>query len=258
LTLYLGYHAKTSFIVSLGLIEVGEFAFVLARVGLSETVITSDVYGMILSVALLSILIMPPLFLAAPVLYLRLKNYSKTKLPPLYTRFFARYEHHDLLEELPYKDHVVLCGYGRVGKYVGRALDMAGIPYVVVEYNQQKARELKDKGIKVVYGDPADIDILDYAQVDKARAVVVAIPDLHTQRMVVENSLHLNKDVKIYCRTHHEEHQAILKDLGVTSIIQPEFEASLSVTDKILSLFGKKPKDISGKITRLKIEHGLG
>ena len=99
---------------------------------------------------------------------------------------------------------------------------------------------------------------MDYAQVDKARAVVIAIPDLHTQQQVIANSLKLNQDILIYCRSHHEEHQKHLKNLGVTAIVQPEFEAALSITDKILRVFGTKPKDIEGKILRLKIEHGLG
>ena len=178
-------------------------------------------------------------------------------MTPLYTKFFSHYEHDEILEELPYKNHVVLCGYGRVGKYVGRALDMAKIRYVVIEYNHQKAQELKAKGIQVIYGDPADKDILDYAQVDYAKAVVIAIPDLTTQRQVIAHSRELNKDVEIYCRSHHEEHMEHLKTLGATAIIQPEFEASLSITDKILRSFGQKGKDIEGKITRLKIEHGL-
>lgn len=257
LSLYLGVHAKTSFIISIGLIEVGEFAFVLSKVGLDGGAIDETVYGMILSVALLSILVMPPLFLAAPALYTRLKRYTKHKMNPLYIRFFGQYEHKDLLEQLPYKNHVVLCGYGRVGRYVGRALEMEKIPYIVIEYNQHKAESLKAKGLKVVYGDPSDIDILDYAQVDFAKAVVVAIPDFHTQQQVIANSLTLNKDVQIYCRTHHEEDQAQLKSFGVAAVIQPEFEAALSITDKLLKTFGTKPKDIEGKVTRLKIEHGL-
>ncbi len=257
LILYFGYHAKTSFIVSIALVEVGEFAFILARLGLSQGVISQDAYSYILSVALLSILVMPPLLLAAPSIYSKIRVFFKTKFPVVYLQLFSHFEQAYIQEELPYKDHVVLCGYGRVGKYVGRALTMAKIPYVVVEYNHQTLKELKDSGVEVVYGDPSDIDILDYAQVDKARAVVIAIPDLHTQQMVIVNSLKLNKNIKIYCRSHHEEHQKHLKNLGVTSVIQPEFEAALSITDKILTSFGTKQKDIEGKITRLKIEHGL-
>jgi len=258
LTAYLGYHPKTVFTVGLGLIEVGEFAFILARVGLNDKIISQDIYGYILSVALLSILIAPPLFLAAPVLYKKLREVSKTKLAPLYLTFFTPFEYGTTIEQLPFANHVVLCGYGRVGKYIGKALQLSRIPFVVVEYNHHKTSALRAAGLNVVYGDPADYDILDYAQVDKAKALVIAIPDLHTQQEVISNSLKLNQDILIYCRSHHEEHQKHLKNLGVTAVVQPEFEAALSITDKILTRFGANKRDIEMKLTQLKVEHGLG
>lgn len=258
LTLYLGWHARISFIVSLGLINVGEFAFVLAQTGLREQVLPIDTYALIISVALLSIVISPPLFLGAPFFYGRFKNFFKKYLPPVYTLVFSGIEHKDTLEELPFSNHVVLCGYGRVGKYIGRALEMSDIPCIVIEYNYLKRNELKNRGVEVVYGDPSDIDILDYAQVDHAKAVVIAIPDLQTQSMIITNSLSLNKNIKVFCRTHSEDNQAILKAYGATSVIQPEFEASISIADKILKIYGESQDIILGKISRLKIEHGLG
>ncbi|HCS79474.1 TPA: hypothetical protein DIV55_07120 [Patescibacteria group bacterium] len=255
LVLYLGYHAKTSFIVGVGLIEIGEFAFVLARVGLFGQTITTFEYGMIVSVALTSILIMPPLFLATPRIYTLLRESSKKRWPYLYTRLFTSFEHRQMLEELPLRDHVVLCGYGRVGKYVGAALELAKIPYLVVEYNQKKATALKERRIPVVYGDPADIDILDYAQVDKARAVVIAIPDLHTQEQVIVNSQTLKRDIIIYCRSHQDEQQKMLQALGVTEVIQPEYEASVSISRRLLQLFSVTPTEIEKKISQLTLVH---
>jgi CPA2 family monovalent cation:H+ antiporter-2 len=160
--------------------------------------------------------------------------------------------------ELPISNHVVICGYGRVGKYIGRALEMAHIPFLVVDYNHATVTELRSKGISVVYGDPADKDVLDYAQVDFARAVIIAIPDRHTQEMIVSNAQTLNRHIRIICRTHHEEDQHYLKALGVQTIVQPEFEAALSVIERLLPEYGVSPNDLSGKISRLKIEHGLG
>lgn len=253
-----GYHAKTSIVLGVGLIEVGEFAFILGKTGLNAHIIDTTTYGMILSVALISILLMPPLFFATPQLYEAIRDVSKKRFFPLYTRFFRQIEHKDTLPELPFENHVVLCGYGRVGKYVGRALTMADIPFVVIEYNHHTAQKLKKENIEVIYGDPSDVDILDLAQVDKAKAIVIAIPDITTQQAVIVHSLTLNKNISIYCRTHHEDHQQVLKALGVATIIQPEFEASLSITNKILKSFGKGIEEIEGKISRLKIEHGLG
>ncbi|MBI4058359.1 cation:proton antiporter [Candidatus Gottesmanbacteria bacterium] len=258
ITLYQGYHAKTSFLVGTGLIEVGEFAFVLATIGFKDQIISREIYGYILSVALFSILVMPPLYLHTPLLYAKVRDISKKKLKKLYMLFFFQPERGIVQEELPFENHVVLCGYGRVGRYIGRALDMAKIDYIVVEYDHHKASLLRQKHIPVVYGDPADIDILDYAQVDKAKAVVVAIPDTHTQRMIITNSVRLSRDIQILCRTHHEGEQKMLKTLGATAVVQPEFEASISIVNKILPLFGIGDEEREGKITRLKIEHGLG
>jgi CPA2 family monovalent cation:H+ antiporter-2 len=258
LLFYLGFHARTSFFVSMGLINVGEFAFVLARMGLNKNLISQHVFGLIISVALLSILLFPPLFLSTGTIYQNLRDLIKKRWNKLYISVFSGVEYNESLNQILLKDHVVLCGYGRVGKYIGRALEMMQIPYIVIEYNHQKMQELKKNGIQVVYGDPSDRDILDYAQVDFAKAVVIAIPDLHSQSQIITNSLSLNKDIQIFCRTHKEGNQKLLKALGATYIIQPEFEASLSITDKLLKLFGISGEDINGKLIRLKIEHGLG
>ena len=156
-----------------------------------------------------------------------------------------------------FANHVVICGFGRVGKYIGRALEMAGVPFVVIDYNHQIVKILRDKGLNVVYGDPGEMDILDFAQVGKARAIVIAIPDRQTQEMIITNAQSLQPGIKIICRTHHEEDQSKLKALKVETIIQPEFEAALSIIHKLLSEFGVSSEEIDGKISRLKIEHGM-
>jgi CPA2 family monovalent cation:H+ antiporter-2 len=135
---------------------------------------------------------------------------------------------------------------------------MANIPFLVIDYNQHALKILKEQGIMTVYGDPADKDVLDYAQVDLAHSIVIAIPDRHTQEMIIGNSLSLNRRIKIICRTHHEEDQKHLKSLGVHTIIQPEFEAALTIVGRLLADYGVSEEEVSGKMSRLKIEHGVG
>jgi len=108
-----------------------------------------------------------------------------------------------------------------------------------------------------LYGDPADIDVLDYAQVDKAKVVVVAIPDQATQEIVVTNCQTLNPGIKIISRIHQKEAFSRLKTLGVDCLIQPEFEAALSIIHRVLQFFGIDKEEVDGKIKRLKIEHGM-
>ncbi len=252
---FLGHHRKTAFLVALGLLSMSEFGFIIAKEGVVLGALTQSEYVFLVAVAFTTILISAPLFSAQHAVYYWFYHSLGRILPKL---FPTKLELSPNREELTLENHIVICGYGRVGKYIGRALDMAQIPYVVVDYNHTTVADLKAKGIMVVYGDPADKDVLDYAQVDYAKAVIIAIPDRHTQEMIIGNAQTLNKRIKIICRTHHEEDQRRLKSLGVQTIVQPEFEAALAVVNKVLPDFGVSADDLAGKISRLKIEHGLG
>ncbi len=252
---FLGHHRKSSFLVAVGLIPMSEFGFIIASQGLSLHAITQSDYSLIVALTFITILVSAPLTSQGHGLYYWLHHALGKRWPTL---FHTKEELATLKEELPYRDHIVICGYGRVGKYVGRALEMAGIPFVVVDYNNATVRELKEKGIPVVYGDPADKDVLDFAQVGFAKAVIIAIPDRHTQELVIGNAQTLNRHIKIICRTHHEEDQKDLKSLGVDAVVQPEFEAAISIVERLLPSFGVNAEDMAGKISRLKIEHGAG
>lgn len=255
LTRYLGNHRKTAFLVALAITQMSEFGFILAREGVSTGALSNDTYTFLVALTFTTMFIGTAVFAQGNSVYYWFYKTLGKYLPKLFPL------KHDLVhekEELQFSNHIVICGYGRVGKYIGRALEMAKIPYVVVDYNQATVSQLRLKGVQVVYGDPADKDVLDYAQVDYAKAVIIAIPDRHTQELIISNAQTLNRHIKIICRTHHEEDQNYLKSLGVQILVQPEFEAALSVINKLLPEFGVSPDDISGKISRLKIEHGLG
>lgn len=255
LSRFLGYHRKTSFLVAFGLTQMSEFGFIIARVGWTTNMVSEQQYATIVALVFVTIMLSAPLFANGQRLYYFLRKRAKF----LYPDFIPNKVETELFsKDTPLRDHVVICGYGRVGKYIGRALTMSAIPFVVVDYNHTVVKELREKNIPVIYGDPADLDVLDYAEVDFAKAVVIAIPDQHTQEMVIANAQTLNKHIRIICRTHHEADQVRLKTLGVSTIVQPEFEAALAITHKLLAQFGVEEADIDGRISRLKIEHGLG
>ncbi len=252
---FLGYHRKTSFLVAVGLTQMSEFGFIIASQSLALGAIGGEHAIFIVALTFLTILVSTPLMARGHGLYYAFHEWLGKYTP---TIFHTKKELADMKEELPYRDHVVLCGYGRVGKYIGRALELSGLPFVVVDYNSAAVASLKEKGIPVIYGDPADKDVLDFAQVDHAKALIIAIPDRHTQEMVIGHAQTLNRKIKIICRTHHEEDQKHLKSLGVDAVVQPEFEAAISIVERLLPSFGVNEEEIAGKISRLKIEHGAG
>lgn len=249
-----GYHAKVILKTSFGLAQVGEFSFAFVMSSFAEKSLNSSGYSLVISVTLFTMILTPLLFSLAD------KVYSKASVrlvcfPNFYKRFFVGFDKSLPLEEIPFENHVVILGYGRVGKWIGNVLDKEKVPYLVVEYNSEIVRELRLEGKKVVFGDPSDLDTLDFAQVDKARLVVVAIPDPVTQKIAITNCKLLNPKVKLICRSHVEEDLAELKSLGADNIIQPEFEAALSISHRALQGMGFGKEEINEKLREVKSEH---
>ncbi|MBI3577237.1 cation:proton antiporter [Candidatus Gottesmanbacteria bacterium] len=252
---FVGYHRKTAFLVAISLTQMSEFGLVLGKEGVAIGALTSDQSSFLTAITCGSLFLTVPLVNRAHEWYYRLAKSFGSRLPVV---FPTKEEVSVKGEQYPIADHIVLCGYGRVGKYIGRALLMANIPFLVVDYNHGTIMKLQEKGIAAIYGDPAEREVLDFAQVDLARAIIIAIPDRHTQEMVIAHAHSLNRRIKIICRTHFEEDQSHLKSLGVHTVVQPEFEAAIAIVARVLGEFGQSEEAIAGKVSRLKIEHGLG
>lgn len=254
---YFGYHSKVSFLVGIGLVQVGEFAFILVREGLRLGLITEQTYTVVLMVTIFTIVVTPYFFTKGIHWYERLRSFCKMRSIKLYTMFFTTGNQGMNIERLPFKDHVVLVGYGRMGKYIGRALHAMDIPYLVIEINRAIVEKLSGEKIPVLFGDPSDKDILEYAQVDSARAVVITIPDLSGQLSVIVNVRKLKPSILIVSRTQYEADQKVLKGAGADMVIHPEFTASVAVSSKLLALFNHGREEIDKRVARLKIEHGM-
>jgi CPA2 family monovalent cation:H+ antiporter-2 len=108
--------------------------------------------------------------------------------------------------------------------------------------------------VNIIYGDPTDIDILDYAEAEHAVAVVTALPDRFSQETIILNARKLNKNLLIIGRAHRKKDHKRMKDMGVKVVIQPEFEASLSIIKKLLLLKRVPKEDIIQKLHYFKLE----
>lgn len=252
LILWLGYHTKTAFLVGLGLVQAGEFAFILAQVGIAQSLITPYIYSVVLSVTVLTMILTPGIFGIAPKFYLWFKNFTHLHLRRLHAVLFTQFDHRLAQEKLPFKNHVIICGHGRVGKNISQVLEMAGFDYVAVDFNQAVVSNLASEGKNVIYGDPSEREVLEAAGVFEARAVVIAVPDRPSQEMIIQESLRANPKVLIICRSHFEEDREHLLATGAYSVIQPEFEAGVSIARELLSSFGKNKHEIESYLEKIK------
>lgn len=244
LSVIIGYRGKTAIAVSFGLAQVGEFAFVIFSTALTLKLISQSDISIGIGVTLLTLVV-------APILYgMVVPFWRKVK----FINIFKSIEKNVTPVEL-YQNHIIICGYGRVGKWVGRALTDYKIPFVVVEYNQKIVQDLKTQGTPVVYGDPTEPEVLEAVSIRSARAIVIAIPDRIAQETLITYTQSVAPNVKIISRAHLDTDWDKLKILQVDKIVQPEFEASVEIVRSILRGIGKSSEEISNSVKSLRVSH---
>ncbi len=136
------------------------------------------------------------------------------------------------------EDHVVVVGFGVNGRNVTRALASLGVPHVVVDLNGAAIREITGAGGGAVYGDATREAVLAAAGVERARALIVAVPDAAATRQVVAVARRLAPDVTILARTRYVLEVDPLEKLGADQVIPEEFETSIELTARVLRLYG--------------------
>ncbi|MFL6057422.1 MAG: cation:proton antiporter [Rubrobacteraceae bacterium] len=228
-----GYGNIIPFAVGLGLFQVGEFSFVIARVGVEEGAISESSYSIVLSTAVITMSLTPFAMRLAPLLYGRWRE----RFPKEAMSTFN-------LPERGLGDHVVIAGYGRVGSFVARLLARLDQPFVVVDPNPGRADEARDSGYPVVYGDAGAEPVLEAAGVRRARLVIVTVPDPVGARLVVERARSINPNVHVVARTTTVEQLEELGRLGVYEAVHPESEAGLELGRQALSHLGVPAGDI--------------
>jgi CPA2 family monovalent cation:H+ antiporter-2 len=223
LSIIFGYGNVVPLAVGLGLFQVGEFSFVLARVGLSANSISPDLYALTLSTAIITMILTPPISgLTAPLYMLRRRWFKREPLQTIN------------LPRTGLRDHVVIAGAGRVGRYVAQVLQRLNLACVIIELNYRRVEQAKAAGLSIVYGDATQPIVLEAAHVEHARLVLVTIPAVIITRSVVDQVRQLQPNVHIVARAEGIEQMQELHRHGVYEVVQPEFEAGLEITRQAL------------------------
>ncbi|MBI3290553.1 cation:proton antiporter [Candidatus Microgenomates bacterium] len=247
-----GYHPKTAFWAASGLANIGEFSFLVAALAGTIGILTQEELGIAIYVTLLTLLVTPVLFAWRHVLWIKSKPLFEL---PFFTRVQGNERRTNVAGTSMLNGHVVLCGYGRVGSWLGRACQLAHIPFVVIEYNYDVISDLFTQNIPYILGDPADREILEQANLKSARLLVIAIGDRHTQELVIAHAHTLAAKLPIISRAHQDEDRKRLETLGVAEVVQPEFEAALSIIHRVFQSFGMSREEVSKRLKTIKSEH---
>ncbi len=233
LVMFFGYGNVIPLAVGLGLFQVGEFAFVLARVGVHTQSISNELFSLMLTATVITMILTPFISgLTAPLYAIRRRRF---KHEPLQTMNVPQTGLHH---------HVVIAGAGRVGAYVADVLKNLKVTFVVIELDSRQVNRLKETGVPLVYGDASQPIVLNAAGIGHAKLLIITTPSAIVTKTIVEKSRHLNPQLKIVARAENIEQMQILRKLGANEVIQPEFEAGLEVTRQTLLSLNIAPADI--------------
>jgi len=236
---FFGYSPRTMLFVGMGLIQIGEFSFVLAGMGTEAGIISSYLYSLTLTSAIITMLLTPFALSFASFLYRHLSQGER------FSRLVARrldpgWEG----RQWELSGHAVICGHGRIGSSLARILERRKFSYLIIDLDPQIISALRARGIPCIYGDAGNPEILAHAQLDKARVLICTFPDFIAVELTTRNALRINPRLDIVARVHRDVDAELLKGIGVSEVVRPEFEAGLEITRHTLHRFGLASPEI--------------
>ncbi|WP_409306449.1 YbaL family putative K(+) efflux transporter [Pectobacterium sp. B1J-3] len=216
-----GHSKRTALTISASLAQIGEFAFILAGLGIVLGLLSEEGRSLVLAGAILSIMLNPLLF-------------------TMLERYLAKHEtiEEQIVEEAIEEEkqipvdlcnHALLVGYGRVGSLIGAKLHQAGIPVVVVENSRTRVDALREQGIKAVLGNATKPEIMDIARLDCARWLLLTIPNGYEAGEIVATAREKRADLEIIARAHYDDEVSYITEHGANQVVMGEREIANSM-----------------------------
>ncbi len=237
LILLFRYSLTTAFMVAAGLAQIGEFSFILAGLGLSLGLLPVEGMNLVLAGAIISIALNSFLFAGiAPLKRWLLKSFK------LVRHLEACEERYDELpagvEQKYRKGHVILVGYGAIGRRVGSLLEVYNIPCVVVDKNCDMVDHLRKNGIVAIAGNVVDPNVLLQAHIMGAAMFIVTAPDTLNIRELALMARGFNPTMDILLRGHDKNEASFLRRERGVIVFSPEEELAKGMIAHVLNRFG--------------------
>ncbi|MCC7372458.1 MAG: cation:proton antiporter [Chloroflexi bacterium] len=232
---------RTSVLTGVVLAQAAELSFLLASVGAELEVVGTTAFNAMLAGSALSTILAPPLLSAMVPLVRRLDR------PGAF----------DPGEELPVealgrRRYAIICGYGRVGQVIGEALARRNVQFVVIDQDPRLVRALREQGVPAFIGNAENTVLLQRAGIERAHALIVAMPDALAARRIVEQVRQHRKDLDVLVRTHSLAELATLQKRGASEAVLGELELALEMTRHTLHRFGVSAVEAAATVNRLR------
>ena len=244
----LGYSLRIATMTALGLAQIGEFSFILAKTSVPEGLLSEVDYQRFLAASIISMIGTPFLIKAAPRIGYALQSLfgASSALEPN----VASYQP----EEDELKGHVIIVGYGFNGRNLAKVLRRTKVPYLVLELNADAVRSARAEGERVIYGDATRREVMHSVGIDDARVLVLAISDPVATRHTVWLGREMNPEIHIIVRTRYMSEITDLRELGSDEIIPEEFETSIEIFSRVLTKLGTPRHIIQQQVAAIRSE----
>jgi len=143
------------------------------------------------------------------------------------------------------KDHVVVVGYGRVGRHIVNVLEAIDFPHLVIEAEVGRVEELNRRGTITLFGNAANSEVITHAGLERVRALVVTVPEETASELVVSAARDLAADLPIIARAATVEGVKRLAELGAQDVIHSELEGGLEIVRHTLLRLGLPLQEIN-------------
>jgi monovalent cation:H+ antiporter-2, CPA2 family len=216
---------RTGIVISIG----GEFGVAICTIGLQADLIPARLGDPLLVAIVLSMVLSP---------FILNNNKSvarfllREKGPP---RTASEREDAGTIE-IAHREHVILCGFGRVGQNIARVLESQGFEYIALDLDPARIAAARQAGDPVIFGDSADESLLQKIGLETASAVVISFSDPATSLGILHSVRRLRPDVPVLVRTADDVRIKELQDAGATDVVPETFEASLMLVSHVLVL----------------------
>jgi CPA2 family monovalent cation:H+ antiporter-2 len=223
----------------------GEFGFALLTVLFNVGSLANELVQALLTATALSMLIGPLLVrynerIADRLLRHREAAPSNVVLETAATRDLAQ------------REHVVICGFGRVGQNLARVLERRGFEFIAIDLDPHRVRDARQAGDPVIYGDATHPDVLRALGLDRANIVVITFADPEIALRIVTAVRRLRGDVPVLVRSHDDVPLESLQSAGATEVVPEIFETSLSLVAHVLVLLDVPSTEVTELSERIR------
>ena len=239
-----GYANVVPWACALYLGQMGELAFVIARLGVQSGSIPDLTYKVLITIAAVSMTLTP---LVAPwtqpiyVLWRKIRPKTLDTLKP------------NVATSL--HDHTIVCGFGRVGRVVASTLKALEMPFLITEIDEGSMRKAERAGYQVLFGDPYALSVLEAANLHGSRNVILTFADIHSAELAVRAIHDLKPEAHILARAAGQSDLEKLCQLGVGRVVVAEMEGALEMVNQCLEQLGQSTPDSQKFLEKIRQQH---